>query len=218
MNLMLSFLFTRKFAAKLLTLMIICIGAWTAYNLPLAEKPRFDMRQGDIVTHYPGATALDVESNVTSKLEKELLSISGIKQFTSTSENGVSNISFELNSDVSVPSVTYQDIRDAITRVSDLPAGVTEAPTLSIKKSYSLDFMVVGISGDVPYATLRDKAKNLELALRRLDGIGEVHPIDLRNPEFIIQLEPISLKRYGLTIDEVASIIAERNALISGGV
>lgn len=217
MNLMLSFLFTRKFAAKLLTLMIICIGAWTAYNLPLAEKPRFDMRQGDIVTHYPGATALDVESNVTSKLEKELLSISGIKQFTSTSENGVSNISFELNSDVSVPSVTYQDIRDAITRVSDLPAGVTEAPTLSIKKSYSLDFMVVGISGDVPYATLRDKAKNLELALRRLDGIGEVHPIDLRNPEFIIQLEPISLKRYGLTIDEVASIIAERNALISGG-
>lgn len=217
MNFILSFLFTRKCAAKLLTIMIICIGTWTAYHLPLAEKPRFDMKKGNIVTHYPGATAFDVESNVTSKLEKELLSISGIKQFTSTSETGVSNISFELNSDVSVPSATYQDIRDAISRVSDLPAGVIEAPTLSIKKSYSLDFMVVGISGDVPYATLRDKAKNLELALRRLDGIGEVHPIDLRNPEFIIQLEPISLKRYGLTIDEVASIIAERNALISGG-
>ncbi|PSU57169.1 AcrB/AcrD/AcrF family protein, partial [Photobacterium aphoticum] len=217
MNILLNLLFTRKYAAKLLTLLIIGIGAWTAYHLPLAEKPRFDMREGNIVTQYPGATALDVESNVTSKLEKELLSISGIKQFTSTSENGRSDIAFELDSQVSDPNAVYQDVRDAITRVSDLPSGVTDAPTLSIKKSYSLDFMVVGIAGDVPYATLRDKAKNLELALRRVPGIGEVHPIDLRDPEFLIQLEPISLKRYGFTLDEVANIIAERNALISGG-
>ncbi|MCW4444183.1 efflux RND transporter permease subunit [Vibrio splendidus] len=217
MNKLISLLLERRFAAKLLTLFIITIGAWTASNLPLAEKPRFDMREGNIVTTYPGATALDIESNITSKIEKELLSISGIKRFTSTSENGVSDIAFELNTNVSDSNTVYQDIRDAIARVSDLPLGVTDAPMLSIKKSYSLDFMVVGISGDVPYGVLRDKAKNLELQLRRLDGIGEVHAIDLRTPEFIIQLEPISLKRYGLTIDDVATIIAERNVLISGG-
>ncbi|ARD24371.1 efflux RND transporter permease subunit [Shewanella japonica] len=217
MNVLLSLLLTRKFAAKILTVLIISIGAWTTYHLPLAEKPRFDMGKGNIITTYPGATASDIESNITSKLEKELLSISGLKVFTSKSESGISNISFELRSDVSKPDVVYQDIRDAISRVSDLPAGITEAPTLTIKKSYSLDFMVIGIAGDVPYSVLREKAKKLELALRRLEGIGEVHPIDLRNPEFIIQLEPISLKRYGLTIDDVASIISQRNALISGG-
>ncbi len=217
MNVLLSLLLTRKFAAKILTVLIISIGAWTAYHLPLAEKPRFDMGKGNIITTYPGATASDIESNITSKLEKELLSISGLKVFTSKSESGISNISFELRSDVSKPDVVYQDIRDAISRVSDLPAGITEAPTLTIKKSYSLDFMVIGIAGNVPYSVLREKAKKLELALRRLEGIGEVHPIDLRNPEFIIQLEPISLKRYGLTIDDVASIISQRNALISGG-
>ncbi|OLQ72918.1 export membrane family protein [Photobacterium proteolyticum] len=217
MNYFLDLLSQRKFASKVLTFVIISIGVLTAYNLPLAEKPRFDLGKGNIITVYPGATAKDVESNVTSKIEKELLSISGIKEFTSKSETGLSNISVVLESNVSDPNAVYQDIRDAISRVSDLPAGVTEAPTLSVKKSYSLDFMVVGISGDVDYKALRDKAKDLELELRRLDGIGEVHTIDLRAPEFIIQLEPISLKRYGLTIDEVSSIIAERNALISGG-
>ncbi|MFH0287210.1 efflux RND transporter permease subunit [Vibrio owensii] len=217
MNFFLDLLSHRKFASKILTILIISIGALTAYNLPLAEKPRFDLGKGDIVTVYPGASAKDIESNITSKIEKELLSISGLKEFTSTSETGVSNISVVLDSNVSDPNTVYQDIRDALARVTDLPAGVTEAPTLSIKKSYSLDFMVVGISGDVGYKALRDKAKDLELALRRVEGIGEVYTVDLRAPEFLIQLEPISLRRYGLTLDQVAALIAERNTLISGG-
>lgn len=207
----------RKFASKVLTIIVISIGAYIASTLPLAEKPRFDLGKGDIVTLYPGASAKDVESNITSKIEKELLSISGIKEFTSKSESGVSAISIVLNSNVSDPNAVYQDIRDALARVTDLPSGVTEAPTLTVKKSYSLDFIVVGLSGDVDYKTLRKKAKDLELALRRVEGIGEVYSVDLRAPEFLIMLEPISLKRYGLTIDEVATLISERNALISGG-
>ncbi|WP_322802703.1 efflux RND transporter permease subunit [Vibrio alfacsensis] len=217
MNGILDILSHRKFAAKVLTILIISIGAWTAYNLPLAEKPRFDLGKGNIVTVYPGASAKDIESNITSKIEKELLSISGLKEFTSTSETGVSNISVVLDSNVSDPNAVYQDVRDALARVSDLPSGVTDAPTLSIKKSYSLDFMVVGISGDVGYKSLREKAKDLELALRRVEGIGEVYTVDLRAPEFLIQIEPISLRRYGLTLDQVATLIAERNTLISGG-
>ncbi len=217
MNYLLEFLSLRKLAVKVLTLLIIGMGAFTAYNLPLAEKPRFDMGEGTIRTAYPGATAQDIESNVTSKIEKELLSLSGIKEFISTSETGLSVIEVALESNVSDPNVVYQDIRDALSRVADLPTGVTDGPAFSSQKSYSLDFMVVGISGDVAYPELRAKAKNLELELRDIDGIGEVHTIDLRAPEFLIQLEPKSLKRYGLTINEVSTIIAERNALISGG-
>ena len=217
MKRLLELLSLRKFAAKAFTFLIIAMGVFITMGLPMAEKPRFDMMSGEIVTSYPGATALDIESNITSKIEKELLSISGIKEFVSTSENGQSNISVELESSVSDPNAVYQDIRDALARVSDLPAGVTDAPTFMARKSYSLDFMVVGISGDVPYSVLRKKAKDLELKLRQVEGIGEVHTTDLRNPEFLIALEPKSLKRYGLTIDEISALIAQRNALISGG-
>jgi len=217
MQSLLTLLSQRRLAAKILTLVLIVLGLFALTQLPLAEKPRFDMGDGSITTVYPGASASDIESNVTSKLEKELLSISGIKEFNSTSEVGISKIDFALNSGVSDPNIVYQDIRDAISRVSDLPTGVTDAPTLAIKKSYSLDFMVVGMSSDLPYAALREKAKTLELALRRVDGIGQIYPIDLRDPEFLIALEPVQLQRYGLTVGEIAQLIAERNVLISGG-
>jgi len=217
MQSILTLLSQRRLAAKVLTLLLIVLGLFALTQLPLAEKPRFDMGDGTITTVYPGASASDIESNVTSKLEKELLSISGIKEFNSTSEAGVSSIDFVLNSGISDPNIVYQDMRDAISRVSDLPAGVTDAPVLAIKKSYSLDFMVVGISSDLPYKQLRERAKTLELALRRVDGIGQVYPIDLRDPEFLISLEPVQLQRYGLTVDAIAQLIAERNVLISGG-
>ncbi len=217
MQYLLTLLSQRRLAAKLLTLVLIVLGLFALTQLPLAEKPRFDMGEGLIITEYPGASASDVESNVTSKLEKELLSISGIKEFHSVSEAGLSEIEFRLNTGIADPNVVYQDVRDALARVSDLPLGVTESPKLSVEKSYSLDFMVVGISSDLPYEQLRARAKSVELALRRVEGIGQVYPIDLREPEFLINLEPTQLQRYGLTVDEIAQLIAERNVLISGG-
>ncbi|WP_019616755.1 efflux RND transporter permease subunit [Psychromonas ossibalaenae] len=217
MSKLLEYLSQRRLASKILTCALIALGLLAMLKLPLAEKPRFDMGKANITTVYPGASAADIESNVTSKIEKELLAVSGIKEFSSNSETGISNIDLSLASDVSDANAVYQDIRDALSRVSDLPAGVTEAPALAVKKSYSLDFMVVGISGDVSYNELREKAKKLELLLRRVEGIGEVHSIDLRAPEFLVQLEPKSLKRYGFTIDEIGALIAERNTLISGG-
>ncbi|OAN11123.1 export membrane family protein [Photobacterium jeanii] len=217
MQYLLTLLSQRRLAAKILTLIVIVLGLLALKHLPLAEKPRFDMGEGVIRTVYPGASASDVESNVTSKLEKELLSVSGIKEFHSVSEAGVSEIEFRLNGGLADPDAVYQDVRDAINRVSDLPTGVTDAPQLVVEKSYSLDFMVVGISSDLPYEQLRNRAKSVELALRRVEGIGQVYPIDLREPEFLIALEPAQLKRYGLTIDEIAQFIAERNVLISGG-
>ncbi|MGO0308035.1 efflux RND transporter permease subunit [Endozoicomonas acroporae] len=73
MNTLLELLSLRKFAAKTLTFLIIATGVFIAIGLPMAEKPRYDMMSGNITTSYPGATALDIESNITSKIEKELL-------------------------------------------------------------------------------------------------------------------------------------------------
>jgi len=207
----------RRLAAKLLSILIILLGLAALFELPLAEKPRFDMGKGSITTVYPGATASDIESNITSKIEKELLSISGLKEFSSSSETGISRINIKVSSDNADVEGVYQDVRDALSSVSGLPSGITDLPTLTVKKSYSLDFMVIGISSELPYAELRAQAKTLELALRRIDGIGEVHPIDLRKPEFLISLEPAQLQRYGLTISEIASLLSQRNVLISGG-
>jgi len=203
--------------ANVLTTAVLVLGLYAISSLPLAELPRVDLGKADIVTQYPGASAEDVEANVTSRIEKELLTLSDIKKFSSVSEEGQSEISIELKSDINDVAKSYQDIRDAVARVSDLPAGVTQLPSVRTKKSSSLDFMVVGISGDMPYAELRQHARALEVSLRRLPGIGEVISKDMRAREFWIQLEPEQLERYGFTITEVASLIQQRNVLMTGG-
>ncbi|WP_286342367.1 efflux RND transporter permease subunit [Ferrimonas sp. YFM] len=207
----------RRMAANLLSLTVVVLGVMAVYRLPLAEKPRIDLGRVSISTQYPGASAEDVEANVTGKLEKELLSLAGIRKFTSRSASGSSSISVELEPSVKDVAGVYQDIRDAVNRVTDLPAGVTDAPLVRVMKSSNLDFMVVGISADVPYSELREQARILELKLRRIQGVSEVQLIDLREREFWIELEPEQLKRYDLTLTDVADAIAGRNVLITGG-
>lgn len=217
MNTLYEFILKRSMVANVLTTAVLVLGLYAIGSLPLAELPRVDLGKADIVTQYPGASAEDVEANVTSRIEKELLTLSDIKKFSSVSEEGQSEISIELKSDIKDVAKSYQDIRDAVARVSDLPSGVTQLPSVRTKKSSSLDFMVVGISGDMSYADLRQHARALEVSLRRLPGIGEVISKDMRAREFWIQLEPEQLERYGFTIAEVASLIQQRNVLMTGG-
>ena len=217
MNNFLYFLLNRRLSANILTFCILVLGVLAVSKLPLAEKPIVELGKANIITSYPGASAEDIESNINSKLEKELLSVTSIKTFTSKAELGTSNISIELKPSVQDVKSAYQDVRDAINKVSDLPLGVTSQPTLNVKKSFNLDFMVLGISSENPYNQLRKKAKNLELGLRRIEGVGEVHLLDMRDLEHIIKIESEQLKRYGFTLNEVADSITKSNILSTGG-
>ncbi len=212
-----ALLLQRRLLANLLTMSILVIGTLSLWFLPMAEKPAVDAGEVAITTNYPGASAEEVESNVTAKLEKELLSVSGVERFTSVSESGYSEIIIIIDSVITDLDAVYQDIRDAVNRVTDLPPQVTERPLVRVEKSSNLDFMVVGIGSDLPYSELREQAKQLELKLRRMSGVGEVNLIDLREREFWIELEPAQLSRYQLSADDIAAAIADHNLLATAG-
>jgi len=218
MNNFLRFLINRRLSANILSFCVLGLGIWAVLTLPLAEKPLVELGKGTITTSYPGASAQDIEVNINSKLEKELLSVPGIKTFKSSAEMGRSSIEIELKPNVRDIKGVYQDIRDAINRVSDLPPGVTDDPVLTVKKSSNLDFMVVGISSSLrPYYELRKKAKLMELGLRRIEGVGEVHLQDMRDLEHIIKVEPEQIRRYGLTLTQVSDAVAKTSILSTGG-
>ncbi|QBF83020.1 efflux RND transporter permease subunit [Shewanella maritima] len=215
-------LIQRRLLANVLTIALLAIGTLSLWSLPMAEKPAIDAGEVSVSTSYPGASAEEVESNVTSKLEKELLSVSGISKFSSVSESGSSRIAITIDSNITKLEPVYQDIRDAVNRVTDLPPQVIEKPLVRVHKSSNLDFMVVGIgsqlsSKQISYKQLREQAKQLELKLRRISGVGEVNLIDLREREFWIELEPAQLSRYQLNATDIASAIADHNLLATAG-
>ncbi len=126
-----KFFAERHLLANLITIMVFMMGIASLMNLNRSELPKVDIGEVVITTRYPGASAEDVELNVTNKIEEELKTITGIKQITSTSMENSSLIDVMIADEVSDLEDVQTEIREAVARVTDLPAEVTETPTVT---------------------------------------------------------------------------------------
>lgn len=78
---LISYFAQRPFLARIVTIMVLMMGVISLYTLKLQEYPDVAFESVEVTTHYPGATASDVEVNVTNPLEKELRTVKGINFF-----------------------------------------------------------------------------------------------------------------------------------------
>ncbi len=144
-----------------MTVMILLLGLFSLYRINLSELPKIDIGEVVISTYYPGASPEDVELNVTNKLEDELKGIVGIKQMISASlEN---NSIIEIDIDAADEEKVKTEIREAVSRVSDLPPEVTETPRITEVKTSLFPIIEVGMTSEtLPYAELREYARQFE--------------------------------------------------------
>ena len=130
----------RPVFATVLNLLIIIFGIVAFTDLPLREYPDIDSPIVSISTNYSGASAAIIETKITQPLEDRISGISGVKNITSTSRNGRSNISieFELSRDIDAAA---NDVRERISRAIDnLPE---QADTPEVFKSDDDDNVIV---------------------------------------------------------------------------
>ena len=88
----LAYFANRQFLARIITVMVLLTGVMSLMQLNLQEYPDVAMDTAEIETSYPGATAQDIELNITNPIEKELRSVDGIAYFSSESSEGRSFI------------------------------------------------------------------------------------------------------------------------------
>ncbi len=162
-----KFFAERHLLANLITIMVFMMGIASLMNLNRSELPKVDIGEVVITTRYPGASAEDVELNVTNKIEEELKTITGIKQITSTSMENSSLIDVMIADEVSDLEDVQTEIREAVARVTDLPAEVTETPTVTEIKTALMPVIEVGMTSEaLAYADLREYARRLEKKLK----------------------------------------------------
>ena len=159
MNKLFEFFTRRHIFATLFTVMIILLGLNSLRTLKRDLYPNVDMGEMIITTGYPGASPEDVELNVTNKLEDQLKSVTGIKKMTSTSMENVSVIDLVIDEDVKDSDQVKTDIREAVGRVTEFPAEVTDSPSILDIKTSIVPIIEVGITGDLPYSEMREIAK-----------------------------------------------------------
>ncbi len=211
----------RSFLARIITIMVLMIGAGSLATLKLQELPDVAFAEVDITTQYPGATAQDVEVNITNLIEKELKSVEGMRTFTSQSTDGSSNISIEIDEATDVAKV-LRDIQQAVDRVQGLPKDIKNPPAVAQKSTSSFQVLTFGISlkdsinGN--YTQLQRYTRLLENQLKSVAGVGSVTMTGFDEREFWIEVDPTKVSRYQLTYNEVINAVNNRNLSLSGGV
>ncbi|KAA3608844.1 MAG: efflux RND transporter permease subunit [Calditrichaeota bacterium] len=204
----------RQMLALLFTAMIILLGITTLIGLKRDTYPAVDFGMVNITTIYPGASPEDVERNVTNKLEKELQTVTGINKISSVSMENVSMITVVIEIDDPDQDKVKSDIREAVGRVTDFPAEVTESPKVDELKQSDNPIIEVGLAGELPYKELREKARLFEKKLKRVPGVSQLTKYGYRAREVVVEVSPVAVESYQIPLREIINAIKRRN--ISG--
>ncbi len=197
---------------------VLTLGGLFCYNmLSLNLLPKFELPMLTVVTVYPGAGASEVETSVTKKIEDALSTLENLKKISSTSQEGVSIISIELNEGADA-NLAVQDAQRKINAIrSDLPSeildpsinkiSIDEKPIINIAASSSL-------SPTEFYKLIEDR---VQPRLAKLPGVGSVDMVGGNEREIKVNIDAEKLKAYNLSILQVLQAIQTANMEIPAG-
>ncbi|MBA0035659.1 efflux RND transporter permease subunit [Pantoea sp. BIGb0393] len=209
MNLTRLFIF-RPVATLLLTLAILLLGALGYRLLPVAPLPQVDFPTIMVSASLAGASPETMAATVATPLERSLGQIAGVSEMTSTSSQGSTSVilQFDLDRDINGAA---RDVQAAINAArSLLPSAMESLPTY--RKANPSDAPIVMLALTSATRTpgeLYDLAESkIEQAMGQVKGVGEVSLMGSALPAVRIDLQPLKLTQYGISLDTVRSAIA----------
>jgi multidrug efflux pump len=201
----------------LLTLIIIFFGIFSYRNLPKELFPEIVLPTVLIQTTYPGNPPLDIENLITRPIEKELESVTGIREIRSTSAQDASMIFAEFNTDVDI-KIALQDVKDAVDKSkSELPNDLLLDPLVQDIDFSEFPILNINLSGDYSIEELKSYAELLEEIIESIPEISKVEIRGVDEREIKIDVDLLKLESYGISFDDIEFAISQENVSISGG-
>ncbi|MBO6096020.1 MAG: efflux RND transporter permease subunit, partial [Bacteroidales bacterium] len=193
------------------------LGVFSLVQLPVDNFPDMESNTIMVMSSYPGASAEDVETNLTKLLENSLNSVADLKNVTSSSRENVSmlTLEFQYGKDIEVAT---NDVRDKLDMIkSSLPDGASN-PTIFKFSADDMPIMILACTADQSVSAL-DKILEDRVAtpLARVSGVGTVSVSGAPNREIKVYCEPAKLEAYGISITSLSSIIAAENRNVPSG-
>ena len=198
-------------------LAVVIFGLFSLSKLPIDLYPDIDTNTIMVMTAYPGASASDIENNVTRPLENTLNAVSNLKHITSRSSENMSLITleFEFGNDI---DVLTNDVRDKLDMVSSQMPDDAETPIIFKFSTDMIPIVLLSVqakeSQSALYKILDDRVVN---PLARIPGVGTVSISGAPQREIQVYCDPNKLEAYNLTIETISSIIGAENRNIPGG-
>ncbi len=196
-------------------LLVICLsGVFALFNLNKRLAPKFEIENVEIDVPYPGASAIEVEEGIVVKIEEALRGIEGIEGVTSRSQDGFGTLDVEITPGIDM-NRAVQNIKNAVNSINSFPTGA-EKPAVYQTTQWNRALML-SISGPEDLFTLKQIVDEFRDELLRTGKISNIRTWGLPAREISIETSPENLRRYKLTIGDIAQAVRNANLNISSG-
>ncbi len=201
----------------LVTLMILLFGIQSYVDMPKEQYPDASLPQVFVNTIHFGNSAEEIENLVTRPIEKELLSLTGVKQCLSTSMQDYSVISVEFDSETSI-SDAVDKVKDAVDKASsDLPTDLTQDPLVEEINFAELPIVTVNVAGNYSMDELK---KYAEIVQDKIEGMKEITEAQMKGAldrEIRIDVNLYKMQSMEVSFGDIENAVRSENLTMSGG-
>ena len=183
-------------------------------SLPVSDLPNVDFPTIQVSASLPGASPETMASAVATPLERQFGRIAGVTEMTSTSGLGSTNITlqFELSRDIDAAA---RDVQAAINAArGQLPANLPSNPTYRKVNPSDAPILILALTSDsTGKEKMYDAASSiLQQKLSQVKGVGQVFVGGSSLPAVRVELNPMALSRYGISLEDVRGVLSSTNA------
>ena len=207
----------RPVFAFMMTAAIVVLGIASYSQLGLDLMPKTDFPMVVVRTSLPGASAEEIETQITKPIEEIVNTIAGIDELRSTSQQGSSMVMITFVLERKIEDAV-QDVRDKVSTITNQFPNDTLPPVIQKMDPDSNPILTIAVSGDRSQKEISQIVdKQIKQVLETVQNVGEVSFTGDRHREIQLLLNEDRMNAYGLTVDQVRSAVQRQNVEIPGG-
>ncbi|MCG6189010.1 efflux RND transporter permease subunit [Maribellus maritimus] len=208
-------LFVRfPFYANLIILFLVVVGGLSMVSMKKSFFPERESHILSVSVFYPGASPVEMEEGVTSRIEEAVRAIPGIYEINSVSSENSSRVTIEIEPNYDIDEALIE-VKNAVDGISSFPTAA-ERPIVSKRRTTSPAMRLL-VTGDVDLLTLKSYAQQVEEDFLASGFISQVSLSGYPSLEISVEAKEEDLLRYGITFDELQNAISQNNRDVSGG-
>jgi hydrophobe/amphiphile efflux-1 (HAE1) family protein len=208
-----EFFIRRPVATTLLTIGLVLSGAVSFHLLPVSPLPQVDFPTISVSASLPGADPETMSTSVAAPLERQFGRIAGVTEMTSASFRGSTSITLQFDLDRNIDGAA-RDVQAAINAARGyLPSNLPSNPSYRKVNPSDAPIMILSLTSDtMTKARMYDAASSiLQQKLSQVKGVGQVFVGGSSLPAVRVDLNPLSLSKYGISLESVRSFLARAN-------
>lgn len=196
---------------------LILFGFLSYQQLSYNLLPKFEANVISVATTYRGASADEVETNVTKRIEDALSSLEGLDRMTATSQEGASIVIIQLKNGVDV-TLAQQDAQRKIEQIINLLPDEVDRPILNKFSTDEIPVLRMGVTANLSPTKLYDLIDDeLKPQLSNVAGVGQVNVIGGNERQIQVNVDAEKLRAYGVSIGQVSQAINAANTSYPAG-